>query len=126
MREFFGSTIWEEMHGYRNVLRAPGASTIIHAHAFPHVAVFWLGSEEDRIQYDVTAFREGREEKLTIHPLFPELPRVPLGQVEVAARTPHRIGLRSGNEGAFICLFMRYDRPVDYSPRYDPLIASQF
>lgn len=123
-REFHGSTIWEEMHGYRNVLRGVGDGTVLHAHAFPHVALFWLGSPDEPIEYDVTAIERGGSRRLEMSPLFPDLPSVRIGHIEVPAHVRHEIRLRSGDIGAFVCLFQRYHPLPGVTPRPDPMAES--
>lgn len=104
-RIFDGEFTYGELHFYANTLKGEGAETTLHAHKFPHVALFWPGAE-----YEVFAVNSAGEEVL--------LPMDAWGFVYIEAEIEHKVRLKKGTFGKFACLFSRVGE--DGSIRPDP------
>lgn len=113
-RIFDGGFDHGEHHFYPNVLEGEGASTILHEHKFPHVALFYPGEPGDDVEYEVYAIRSTGEEV--------RLPMDAWQFVYIAAGIKHRVTMAKGKHGRFVCMFCRVgpDGIVRAAPKEAP------
>lgn len=113
-RIFDGEFTYGELHFYANTLVGAGAETILHAHKFPHVALFWPGEPGDPAEYEVYAVRSTGEEVL--------MPMDAWGFVYIEQGIDHKVRLKIGEHGKFACLFSRVGEGGSIRP--DPKCAA--
>lgn len=112
-RIFDGEFTYGELHVFANSLEGEGAETILHAHKFPHVALFWPGEPNDagELEYQVFAIRSTGEDVL--------MSMDPWGFVYIEQGIDHKVRLQRGKSGKFACLFSRVgeDGVIRYNPK---------
>lgn len=116
-RIFDGEFIHGEMHFLANTLKGEGAETILHRHKYPHVALFGPGepNEAGELEYEVFAIRSTGEEVF--------MPLDAWGFVYIEKGIDHRVRLKRGKAGKFVCMFCRVN--PDGSPRRWALAAPE-
>lgn len=106
-RIFDGAFAHGELYVFPNRLAGVGAQVALHAHEFPHMALFWPGEKGDA-RYEVFARKpDGSEVQIELDAW---------GFAYIAAGIEHRIKLVAGDEGRFACIFSRYGANGEFRP----------